>query len=147
MAGKTLRLLTHQFRLPLRHPFTISRASISQQPTLIVELTDGQHRGFGEATTNDYYGMTMSRMVRALEQVRKLVESTNQLDPPLLWQYASRNSATNHSPYALSIRQRMICGESNREHPSTSCGDSAPTVCPNRILRLASTPSNKWWRN
>lgn len=80
-----IRLSTHQYRLPLRHPFTISRDTVSVQPTLIVELDDGQRRGFGEATTNDYYGMTMSRMVDAIEQVRELVESIDDLDPAVLW--------------------------------------------------------------
>ena len=47
-----LRLLTHPYDLPLAHPFTISRSTVTVQPTLIVELTDGKHRGFGEATTN-----------------------------------------------------------------------------------------------
>lgn len=80
-----LRLRTHAFDLPLRHPFTISRGTVTVQPTLIVELDDGEHQGFGEATTNDYYGMTMSRMCEALEQVRGVVESTTSLDPPALW--------------------------------------------------------------
>ena len=85
MASSSLRLLTHQYQLPLKHPFTISRESISVQPTLVVELTDGRHRGFGEATTNSYYGMTMSRMVAAVDRVRDLVESVDVLDPPAVW--------------------------------------------------------------
>ena len=72
MADQRIRLRTHQFDLPLRHPFTISRGTVTAQPTLIVELDDGQHQGFGEATTNDYYGMTMPRMLDALEQVREV---------------------------------------------------------------------------
>jgi L-alanine-DL-glutamate epimerase-like enolase superfamily enzyme len=94
-----LRLLTHQFRLPLRHPFTISRDSVTEQPTLIVELSDGQHRGFGEATTNDYYGMTMSRMVDAIARVRGLVESIDDLDPAKLWQLA--HDQIPDQPFAL----------------------------------------------
>lgn len=81
-------LQTHQFQLPLKHRFEISRGAITEQSTLIVELSDGQHRGFGEATSNDYYGMTMERMVDAVERVRDLVESTASLDPPELWQQA-----------------------------------------------------------
>ena len=94
-----LRLQTHQYRLPLKHPFAISRSTISEQPTLIVELTDGQHRGFGEATTNDYYGMTMERMVRAIDSLRGLVESIEQLDPPALWRRADEQ--LRDEPFAL----------------------------------------------
>lgn len=79
-------LLTHEFELPLRHTFTISRESTSVQPTLIVELTDGKHRGFGEATTNSYYGMTLEAMKDTLEQVRSSVEEFSPLDPASLWQ-------------------------------------------------------------
>lgn len=99
MAANTLRLTTHQYRLPLKHPFTISRGSVSEQPTLIVELADGQHRGFGEATTNEYYGMTMSRMVQDVDHVRDLVESIDRLDPPALWQYAQ--TQLSEDPFAL----------------------------------------------
>lgn len=81
-----MKLLTHAYDLPLRHTFTISRESTSVQPTLIVELTDGKHRGFGEATTNSYYGMTLENMRAGLEKVRHIVESTEELDPPALWQ-------------------------------------------------------------
>jgi L-Ala-D/L-Glu epimerase len=81
-----VKLLSHAYELPLRHTFTISRESTSAQSTLIVELADGHHRGFGEATTNSYYGMTLEKMRAALERVRPIVESVGQLDPPALWE-------------------------------------------------------------
>jgi L-alanine-DL-glutamate epimerase-like enolase superfamily enzyme len=81
-----VKLLTHAFDLPLRHTFTISRESTSVQPTLVVELTDGTHRGFGEATTNAYYGMTLENMRAGLERVRSIVESQTDLNPPKLWE-------------------------------------------------------------
>lgn len=81
-----MKLLTHVFDLPLRHQFTISRESTSVQTTLIVELTDGTHHGFGEATTNSYYGMTIDNMRQALEAVRPLLESIDAVDPASLWE-------------------------------------------------------------
>lgn len=81
-----IRLITHEFELPLRHVFSISRESTSVQPTLIVELTDGVHRGFGEATTNKYYGATLELMRDALESVRAIVESAEPLEPATLWE-------------------------------------------------------------
>ncbi len=80
-----MKLLTHEFELPLRHAFTISRESTSLQPTLIVELTDGKHRGYGEATSNAYYGMTLEKMQQALETVRSIVESIDRIEPASLW--------------------------------------------------------------
>lgn len=81
-----LQLRTHQYQLPLKHPFTIARGTVTNQPTLIVELDDGEHQGFGEATTNDYYGMTMERMLEALERVRPRVETLDNVHPPDVWE-------------------------------------------------------------
>ncbi|QDT75175.1 dipeptide epimerase [Lacipirellula limnantheis] len=81
-----ITLKTHDFQLPLRHVFSISRESTSVQPTLIVELTDGVHRGFGEATTNKYYGATLDLMRASLDSVRSIVESAEPLDPENLWE-------------------------------------------------------------
>ena len=54
-----MNLQLYHFDLPLRHVFTIARESISVQPTLIVELEEQGVRGYGEATTNPYYGATI----------------------------------------------------------------------------------------
>lgn len=94
-----IKLITHDFELPLRHVFSISRESTSVQPTLIVELTDGVHRGFGEATTNKYYGATLELMRASLDKVRTLVESADALEPAKLWERTSLLLADN--PFAL----------------------------------------------
>ncbi len=74
-----------EFDLPLKHTFTISRGSVSVQTTLIVELEHRGLRGYGEATTNTYYGVTIQNMVRALEEVRADVEAWDGEDPGGLW--------------------------------------------------------------
>jgi L-Ala-D/L-Glu epimerase len=79
------KLLLHEFELPLKHVFAISRGSVSVQPTLIVELTDGAHRGYGEATTNTYYGTTLVGMRASLEAVRPHIEAATEVDPSELW--------------------------------------------------------------
>jgi L-Ala-D/L-Glu epimerase len=94
-----VKLSTHAFDLPLKHTFTISRESTSVQQTLIVELDDGVHRGFGEATTNSYYGMTLENMRTALERVRGVVESQDRVDPPALWETVA--AALHDCPFAL----------------------------------------------
>ncbi len=99
MTTSSLKLSTHTFHLPLRHTFTISRESTDVQPTLIVELNDGQHSGYGEATTNTYYGMTLEKMQQALESVRDIVESQQPLEPEQLW--AAVNRPLQDCPFAL----------------------------------------------
>ena len=80
-----MKLSTHAFDLPLRHPFTTSRESIDVQQTLIVQLDDGENCGYGEATINPYYGTTLENMRAALELVRPTVEAIDRVDPKRLW--------------------------------------------------------------
>jgi L-alanine-DL-glutamate epimerase-like enolase superfamily enzyme len=94
-----LKLSIHHFALPLRHTFRISREAIATQPTVIVELeSHGQH-GFGEATTNSYYGVTSESLARSVESVRGIVESWSDTDPKGLWE-ALRKPLADH-PFAL----------------------------------------------
>jgi L-Ala-D/L-Glu epimerase len=80
-----MQIRFHQFDLPLKYPFTIARGTVSVQQTLIVELSENGHTGYGEATTNSYYGATYDRMVAALESVRPQIEATKLSDPANLW--------------------------------------------------------------
>jgi L-alanine-DL-glutamate epimerase-like enolase superfamily enzyme len=84
--GFAMKLRVHVFDLPLRHVFTISRESISVQPTLIVELEQDGVRGYGEATTNSYYNATREAMTVALERLRPALESLSCDDPAALWE-------------------------------------------------------------
>jgi L-alanine-DL-glutamate epimerase-like enolase superfamily enzyme len=81
-----LRLLGYD--LPLAHRFTISRESITSQPTLIVELTQDGVSGYGEATSNNYYGFTIERMARDLAALRPELEAERLEDPTVLWSQA-----------------------------------------------------------
>jgi L-Ala-D/L-Glu epimerase / N-acetyl-D-glutamate racemase len=80
-----MKLTLHAYDLPLAHAFTISRESITSQPTLVVELESDGIRGYGEATSNTYYGFTIERMARDLDLVRPRLQDANPLDPESLW--------------------------------------------------------------
>lgn len=73
-------------QLPLKHTFTIAHQSRDVQETLIVRLTDGEHYGLGESTTNPFYGMTVENMTAALENARPIVEAGNWDTPEALWE-------------------------------------------------------------
>ena len=94
-----MKLLTHTFDLPLRHTFTISRESTSVQPTFIVELFDGEHHGYGEATTNAYYGITIDRLQESVARVQGIVESFAPLEPTALWEAVAPH--LQDCPFAL----------------------------------------------
>lgn len=90
-----MELRLHQFDLPLRHTFTISRGSTDVQKTLIVELHDDGLCGYGEATTNDFYGATIDNMIGTLEAVRGQIEGYDFQDPAAFWQELDVHLQTN----------------------------------------------------
>jgi L-Ala-D/L-Glu epimerase len=94
-----MQLRLHAFDLPLRHTFTISRESITSQPTLIVELSQNGISGYGEATSNKYYGFTIERMARDLAALTAQLESWQLSDPAELW--ARCQPPLKDDPFAL----------------------------------------------
>ena len=101
-----MQLSYQQFDLPLRHVFTISRGSRAVQSTLIVQLAADGEFGYGEATTNSYYGATIENLSVALESVRALVEH-DPLDDPLAL-VASLHSALVGRKFALAALDEAI---------------------------------------
>ena len=92
-----MQMQIHTFDLPLAHPFTISRGTQTTQPTLVVELIDDEgRRGYGEATTNSYYGATLENMAAALENVRAEVEMYGGDDPACFWRELDELLRTPH---------------------------------------------------
>ena len=94
-----MKLTVRSFDLPLRHTFTIAYDSRDVQPTLIVELQEGEHKGYGEATSNPYYGFTIENMTNALEQIREQIESTELSSPEEFW--AKMQPLLADNPFAL----------------------------------------------
>ena len=73
------------YDLRLRDPFTISRGTVTVQPTLIVRLEHEGLVGLGEATTNDYYGVTLQSMSTALQRVAPQLANHQLENPAELW--------------------------------------------------------------
>ena len=90
-----MRLILHQFDLPLRHVFAISRGATEVSRTLVVELQQDGQSGFGEAGEYPYYGATLDNMRAALEGVRARIESMRLDDPAAMWEELSPAFAGN----------------------------------------------------
>jgi L-alanine-DL-glutamate epimerase-like enolase superfamily enzyme len=80
-----MKITVHQFDLPLRHTFTISRGSTTVSRTLIVELEQDGVRGYGEAGENDFYGASIPDMMATFEHVRPILEAKGPTNPAELW--------------------------------------------------------------
>lgn len=77
-----MKLAYQKFDLPLKHVFTISRGSVAVQETLVVQLSADEKFGYGESTTNSFYGATIANMSAAIESVRPDLEQGS-MDGPL----------------------------------------------------------------
>lgn len=80
-----MKLILKEYTLKLKHTFTISRESIDVQPSLIVELHSDGYSGYGEATSNPYYHITVPMMIQDLEKIRNVIETTNNETPEVFW--------------------------------------------------------------
>ncbi len=104
-----MELKYKKFELPLKHVFTISRGSISTQETLIVQISDDGKYGYGESTTNTFYGATMENMTSAIESVRSIVENGS-IDGPLqlIDQISRKLPHEKHAKFALNALDGAI---------------------------------------
>lgn len=80
-----MELLLHVVPLRLRHTFKIAHGSHDLQHNLIVELRDGPHRGFGEASTIGFYRNSGYTMAASLERIRPQIEADRVEDPVAFW--------------------------------------------------------------
>jgi L-alanine-DL-glutamate epimerase-like enolase superfamily enzyme len=80
-----MELILRAYDLKLKHTFTISRESIDIQPSMIVELKSDGFSGYGEATSNLYYNITIPKMTADLEAIRFKIESTKNESPEEFW--------------------------------------------------------------
>lgn len=94
-----MQLIIRAYELKLKHTFTISRESIDVQPSLIVELKDEGFSGYGEATSNPYYNITVPMMMEDLEKIRHHIENTTNETPEQFW--AKIHPYLQHDMFAL----------------------------------------------
>jgi len=94
-----MELILREYNLKLKHTFRISRKTIDFQPSLIVELHDNGFSGYGEATSNPYYNITIDILQNDIEKVRNLVTETSNETPEEFWSKISPFLQDN--PFAL----------------------------------------------
>ena len=80
-------LIIRIYKLQLKHPFTISRGTRTEIPSLIVELQENGFSGFGEATANPYYNTTVEQFEKELIEKKKIIEISSTKTPEEYWDY------------------------------------------------------------
>ena len=94
-----MQLKIHTYQLKLKHTFSISHESRDVMPSLIAELSQDGHSGYGEATETRYYGVTLEGMKKTLEQLKPLIESTPLVTPETFWE--SMYAHLSGNPFVL----------------------------------------------
>ena len=96
-----MKLKVHEFDLPLKYKFGISRETRTVQKTAIIEVKDGNLSGFGECVANHKYYKFTIEMIR--EDMANIADSLDKLDiletpPQKIWNMLS--DKLNHNPFA-----------------------------------------------
>jgi len=82
-----MKLIIRTYKLKLKHPFTISRGTRTEIPSIIVELQENNISGFGEATANPYYNTTVEQFEQELIEKRGIIEIVSDRTPEEFWSY------------------------------------------------------------
>ncbi len=90
-----MKLLIKTYNLKLKHPFTISRGTRTEIPSIIVELQENGISGFGEATANPYYKTTVEQFEAELIQKREIIGSSSTQTPEEFWEYLQPHFKNN----------------------------------------------------
>lgn len=81
-----MKLTVHPYAIPLRRPFGTAHGRRRLAEGLLVALEAEDIIGWGEAPCVDYYGVTCSGLLAALERVRPTVESLELTPPARFWE-------------------------------------------------------------
>lgn len=93
-----MKMTLRSFELPLRHEFRIAHGSSTMQSSVLVKLEHDGVCGYGEATQNNYYGVTIKGMIELIESARDVIEAADPRQPELLWE--ALQAALPEAPFA-----------------------------------------------
>jgi len=131
----------HDFQLPLRHPFTIARGTTTVQHSLVVELRQNGHCGWGEAPITQFYDATAERIREGLETVRSMLEQWTLGEPAALWDACLPALAENRFTLgAIDGAAHDLWGKLNAQPISTLWGTDPGAAPPSSYTIGMDTP-------
>ncbi len=100
-----------KYILPLKHTFSISRESHDFQDTLIVGLSIDGHTGYGEATSNPYYKITVESMIAEIGGIKDEIENFNFTTAEVFHSFLVKKNLTNFAICALDLAAHDLYGK------------------------------------
>lgn len=106
-----LRLRMQAYNLELAHSFGISRERYDTQDTLIAALERGGSTGYGEATSNPYYGITLVSMQQEIEAARPAIEAHGSTPPEDFYRLLEQLDLSHFARCALDLAYNDLYGK------------------------------------
>lgn len=106
-----MKLSLSKHVLSLKHTFSISRESHDHQDTLIVSLSLDGKTGYGEATSNPYYKITVESMIGEIEALRTEIENYDFTVPETFHAFLMDCGLTHFAICALDLAAHDLYGK------------------------------------
>jgi len=94
-----MHLNIFKYDLKLKYPFSISRHTYFTQPNIVIELVHEGLSGYGEATTNPYYKITMQNLEESFQQMNLRLRNYSFSTPDQL--FSDFSDCLEINPFAL----------------------------------------------
>lgn len=100
-----------KYILELQHTFKISRESRDNQDSLVVCLSLNGKNGYGEATSNPYYNITVESMMAEIAEVGLYIQSLTTINPESFYTYLTDKGLSNFAVCALDLAAHDLYGK------------------------------------
>jgi L-alanine-DL-glutamate epimerase-like enolase superfamily enzyme len=124
-----MHLELKKYRLQLAHTFTISRESHDAQDSLIVCLSLDGKTGYGEATANPYYNITVESMMAEIKAVEDKIVRFIFSTPENFHQHISSLNLSQFAICALDLAANDLYGKL-KNHPLYQLWGYNPNIYP-----------------
>ncbi|MRI00072.1 dipeptide epimerase [Kriegella sp. EG-1] len=106
-----MKIELKKYTLPLKHTFSISRESHDFQNTLISALSLDGKTGYGEATSNPYYKITIESMMEEISAIKNEIEVFNFTTPEIFHAFLVSKNLSNFAICALDLAAHDLYGK------------------------------------
>lgn len=106
-----MQLSLKKYTLNLKHTFRISREAHDTQDTLIVSLSLEGKTGYGEATSNSYYKITVESMMAEIKSMQNELEIFQFTTPEILHAFLVSKGLSNFAICALDLAAHDLYGK------------------------------------
>lgn len=81
-----MQLKIYEYDMKLKYPFSISRHTYYSQPNIVLELQHDGLSGYGEATINPYYHITLDNLKKSFDSMNKRLKAYTFISPDVLFE-------------------------------------------------------------